>query len=223
MLVSRAGFVFGRLVAGAEKSAMTRAASQKMWMATAESKKKKADPVEELEEEEKVVEAAAAEPEPVSAAPEEEPLAAQGGEDSFDFGERPSGGMGSQSLFDDPAGAPRRRRVDTDEETRRKVFVGNLAWGTDENSLSRGFAHLGSILDAHVVRSAHDQRSRGFGFITFETEDSAGRAIREMEGAFLDGRDIRVQPARKREPREFNRPQGGFNREPQGGYNRDPY
>jgi len=36
MLVSRAGFVFGRLVAGAEKSAMTRAASQKMWMATAE-------------------------------------------------------------------------------------------------------------------------------------------------------------------------------------------
>ncbi|KAJ8905719.1 hypothetical protein NDN08_002224 [Rhodosorus marinus] len=221
MLVSRAGFAFGRLVAGAEKSAMARAASQKMWMATAESKKKKADPVAELEEEEKVMEAAAPEPEPISEAPQE-PLAARG-DDSFDFGERPSGGMGAQSLFDEPEDAPRRSIRDTDEETRRKVFVGNLAWGTDENSLSRGFAHLGSILDAHVVRSAHDQRSRGFGFITFETEDSAGRAIREMEGAFLDGRDIRVQPARKREPREFNRSQGGFNREPQGGYNRDRY
>jgi len=208
---------------------MARAASQKMWMATAESKKKKVVPETELEEEEKGVDASAPEPEPMSAAPEEplaapeEPLAAQGGDDSFDFGERPSGGLGGESLFDEPAGAPRRVSRDSDEETRRKVFVGNLAWGTDENSLSRGFAHLGSILDAHVVRSAHDQRSRGFGFITFETEDSAGRAIREMEGAFLDGRDIRVQPARKREPREFSRQPGGFNREPQGGYNRDRY
>mmetsp|Transcript_12872 Transcript_12872/g.39592 ORF Transcript_12872/g.39592 Transcript_12872/m.39592 type:complete len:165 (+) Transcript_12872:178-672(+) len=91
------------------------------------------------------------------------------------------------------------------DESKRKIFVGNLAWATDENSLSRGFSHLGNIVDSRVVRSPHDQRSRGFGFVTFEDESSAERALREMEGAFIDGRDIRVQPAKRRENRSYNR------------------
>eukprot|EP00188_Purpureofilum_apyrenoidigerum_P003698 Plantae.Rhodophyta-Purpureofilum_apyrenoidigerum.ctg39294.p1 GENE.Plantae.Rhodophyta-Purpureofilum_apyrenoidigerum.ctg39294~~Plantae.Rhodophyta-Purpureofilum_apyrenoidigerum.ctg39294.p1 ORF type:complete len:165 (+),score=34.38 Plantae.Rhodophyta-Purpureofilum_apyrenoidigerum.ctg39294:198-692(+) len=91
------------------------------------------------------------------------------------------------------------------DESKRKIFVGNLAWATDESSLSRGFSHLGTVVDSRVVRSPHDQRSRGFGFVTFEDEASAERALREMEGAFLDGRDIRVQPAKRRENRSYNR------------------
>lgn len=88
-----------------------------------------------------------------------------------------------------------------EDDSDRKVFVGNLAWATDEHSLTRGFSHIGPIVDSHVVRNQHDQRSRGFGFITFEDGASAQRALQEMEGTYIDGRDIRVQPAKKRQAR----------------------
>ncbi|KAI8847009.1 hypothetical protein BC829DRAFT_434141 [Chytridium lagenaria] len=49
-----------------------------------------------------------------------------------------------------------------------KVFVGNLSWGTTDDSLRQHFGNYGQITDAIVLRDRETGRSRGFGFVTFE-------------------------------------------------------
>ena len=76
-----------------------------------------------------------------------------------------------------------------------KLFVGGLAWATDDASLRSSFETFGDISDAVVIRDRETGRSRGFGFVTFD-DDAAGRAaVEAMNGATLDGRAIRCEEA----------------------------
>ncbi|KAA1065977.1 hypothetical protein PGT21_017198 [Puccinia graminis f. sp. tritici] len=59
-----------------------------------------------------------------------------------------------------------------------KIYVGNLAWATDENALSSHFASVGEVKGAVVMRS--EGRSRGFGFVTFANPEQAKQAIDTM-------------------------------------------
>jgi RNA recognition motif-containing protein len=79
----------------------------------------------------------------------------------------------------------------------KKLFVGGLAWKTDDASLQEAFASFGEILEARVVQDRDTGRSRGFGFVTFNSEESAETAAKEMDGQMLDGRAIRVDVARE--------------------------
>lgn len=76
-----------------------------------------------------------------------------------------------------------------------KVFAGSLSWNTTDESLRQAFDKFGPIREAKVITDRDTGRSRGFGFITFEDEDSARRAIAEMNGKDLDGRSIRCNEA----------------------------
>ena len=64
------------------------------------------------------------------------------------------------------------------------------------------FEEFGTVLEARVVMDRETGRSRGFGFITFETAEGANTAINETDGSALDGRQIRVNLANKRPRRE---------------------
>ncbi len=79
----------------------------------------------------------------------------------------------------------------------KKLFVGGLAWKTDDTSLQTAFSSFGEIMEARVILDRDTGRSRGFGFVTFNTEDSAESAAKEMDGKMLDGRAIRVDLARE--------------------------
>jgi RNA recognition motif-containing protein len=81
----------------------------------------------------------------------------------------------------------------------KKLFVGGLAWATDENGLRGAFERFGQLEDVVVVTDRDSGRSRGFGFVTFATSTAAEAAIKEMNGVELDGRNIRVN--RAEEPR----------------------
>ncbi|KAI9603165.1 hypothetical protein H4Q26_002480 [Puccinia striiformis f. sp. tritici PST-130] len=59
-----------------------------------------------------------------------------------------------------------------------KIYVGNLAWATDENALGSHFTTIGEVKGAVVMRS--EGRSRGFGFVTFAAPEQAKRAIDTM-------------------------------------------
>jgi len=83
----------------------------------------------------------------------------------------------------------------------KKLFVGNLSWGTDRDSLFRAFEGFGEIEDARVITDRDTGRSRGFGFITFVDGDAADRAVEEMNGQDLDGRPLRVNEAMERQDR----------------------
>jgi RNA recognition motif-containing protein len=79
----------------------------------------------------------------------------------------------------------------------RKLFIGGLAWKTDDASLNEAFAPFGDILEARVVLDRETGRSRGFGFVTYNSDDGATNAQKEMDGKMLDGRAIRVDIARE--------------------------
>ncbi|CAK7328407.1 unnamed protein product [Dovyalis caffra] len=108
-----------------------------------------------------------------------------------------------------------------------RLFVGGLAWATDDQTLRDAFANFGEVTDARVVTDRDTGRSRGFGFVSFESNKSADEALSAMDGQVrnrmflrefsalipefyvdcstwmlqdLGGRNIRVSYANERKP-----------------------
>jgi len=82
----------------------------------------------------------------------------------------------------------------------KKLFVGSLAWATDSESLRKFFEQFGEVSKAEVVYERDNpNRSRGFGFVEFEDDAAADKAIAEGDGAELDGRKITVSEAKSRD------------------------
>ncbi|KAJ5939257.1 hypothetical protein N7466_002391 [Penicillium verhagenii] len=79
-----------------------------------------------------------------------------------------------------------------------KVYVGNLSWSTDDNSLQGAFSQFGQIVDAIVMRDRDTGRSRGFGFVTYSSAEEAEAAIAGLNEQELDGRHIKVNLAQAR-------------------------
>lgn len=90
-----------------------------------------------------------------------------------------------------------------------KLFVGGLAWHTDEATLRQKFEEYGVVEEAVVVKDRDTGRSRGFGFVRYASEDEAHKAISEMNNVEFDGRTIRVDKASDNGPRGGGRG-GGF-------------
>lgn len=80
----------------------------------------------------------------------------------------------------------------------KKLFVGGLSWDTNDQGLHDAFATFGQVIEAKVINDRDTGRSRGFGFVTLADAGAAENAIREMDGASLDGRSIRVNEAQDR-------------------------
>ena len=79
-----------------------------------------------------------------------------------------------------------------------KLFAGGLAWGTTDMSLRAAFEAFGVVKEAKVIMDRETGRSKGFGFVTFEKAEDARTAMDKMNGASLDGRNIRVNEAEQR-------------------------
>jgi len=80
-----------------------------------------------------------------------------------------------------------------------KLFVGGLAWGTDDQGLASAFERFGDLVEAKVITDRETGRSRGFGFVTFASGQAASDAIEAMNGATLDGRTLNVNEAQDRQ------------------------
>ncbi|NP_001279973.1 cold-inducible RNA-binding protein [Callorhinchus milii] len=78
-----------------------------------------------------------------------------------------------------------------------KLFVGGINFETDEQTLEEVFAKYGDVSEVIVIRERDTQRSKGFGFVTFENPDDARDALAGMNGKTVDGRQIRVDHAGK--------------------------
>lgn len=77
------------------------------------------------------------------------------------------------------------------------IYVGNLAFSTDQSSLRSIFSPFGEVISASVVSDRDTGRSRGFGFVEMESDD-ARKAISSLDGTEQDGRRIKVNQARER-------------------------
>ena len=80
--------------------------------------------------------------------------------------------------------------------------------------LKEFFADYGEVSSAKVIMDRETNRSRGFGFVEMADEAAGQKAIRELDGAQVDGRPIRVNVAKPREERSDNKRSfsGGNNR-----------
>ena len=77
------------------------------------------------------------------------------------------------------------------------LWVGNLGWKVDDNVLYEEFKFCGDILSARVVTDRESGRSRGFGYVDFSSHEAAQKAFDEKSGAYLEGRDMRLDFADK--------------------------
>ncbi|KAK7337270.1 hypothetical protein VNO77_17835 [Canavalia gladiata] len=77
-----------------------------------------------------------------------------------------------------------------------KLFVGGLSFYTTEKALSDAFSNYGQVVEAKIVTDRVSDRSKGFGFVTFASQDEAENAITQMNGKALNGRVIFVDYAK---------------------------
>jgi RNA recognition motif-containing protein len=87
-----------------------------------------------------------------------------------------------------------------------RLYVGNLSWNTTDQSLRSAFEADGrTVKDVHIMTDRDTGRSRGFAFVEMGSKEDAQAAIQALDGANIDGRQIKVNEARERAPR----PAGG--------------
>jgi len=101
------------------------------------------------------------------------------------------------------------------------IYVSNLSFAIQDEDLRGFFAEYGDVTSARVIMDKFTNRSRGFGFVEMSDNAAAQKAIKELDGATIDGRSIRVNEARPKEDRNDSR--GGYgNKKPSysGGGNR---
>ena len=82
-----------------------------------------------------------------------------------------------------------------------KLFVGGLAWATNDDSLKNFFSTVGTVVSATVIMDKYTGKSKGFGFVEMSTEAEAETAKTKLNGGELDGRAISVSDARPQQPR----------------------
>lgn len=81
-----------------------------------------------------------------------------------------------------------------------KIYAGNLGWGLTSQGLREAFAEQPGVLSAKVIYERDSGRSRGFGFVSFETAESASAALDVMNGVEVHGRPLRLNLAEARTP-----------------------
>lgn len=78
------------------------------------------------------------------------------------------------------------------------IYVGNLPFSTSSADLEQAFSAHGTVSSANVISDRETGRSRGFGFVEMPNDEEGRTAIRELDGAEMDGRRLKVNEARPR-------------------------
>ena len=90
------------------------------------------------------------------------------------------------------------------------IYVSNLGFSVQDEDLKEYFEEYGEVTSAKVITDKFTNRSRGFGFVEMPDESAAQKAIKELNGAVVEGRSISVTVARPREERSNNNNKRSF-------------
>jgi len=91
-----------------------------------------------------------------------------------------------------------------------KLYVGNLSFQTSSQDLEELFAGYGTVESASVVEDRETGRSRGFGFVEMSSQEEGEKAIAELNGQEVAGRELKVNEAKPREDRGGRGGGGGY-------------
>ena len=98
-----------------------------------------------------------------------------------------------------------------------KIYVGNLNYDTNDETLMTLFKEFGEVESAKVITDKYSGRSRGFGFVEMPESGDAQKAIEALNGREVDGRSLKVNEAR---PKGEGGGRGGGDRGGGGGRDR---
>ncbi|KAI1435708.1 hypothetical protein GGR50DRAFT_655526 [Xylaria sp. CBS 124048] len=74
-----------------------------------------------------------------------------------------------------------------------RLFVGNLAGETTDESLFKAFSRWRSLQKARVIRDKVTSKSKGFGFVSFSDPDEFFAAAKEMNGKYIQSHPVVVR------------------------------
>ena len=107
------------------------------------------------------------------------------------------------------------------------IFVGSLPFKLEEADLKELFEAFGEVDSVKIINDRETGRSKGFGFVEMADDEAANKAIAELNGREVAGRNIVVNQAEDKKPRDNNRGfgggggRGGYSGGGGGGYSRD--
>ncbi|KAA2239010.1 RNA-binding protein [Chitinophaga agrisoli] len=81
------------------------------------------------------------------------------------------------------------------------LYVSNLMSHITAEDLKKLFLPFGYVASTKVITDKFTGVSRGFGFVVMPQQEEADKAMRELEGKNVDGRNISVAEARERTDR----------------------
>ncbi|KAI8072629.1 hypothetical protein BC940DRAFT_268210 [Gongronella butleri] len=115
----------------------------------------------------------------------------------------------------DDGTAATQRKTDTNFSSKSKtVFVANLSRDIDEDGFKEAFESFGTIVSVRLPIDRETNNIKGFGYVEFESEDIAEKAVKEMSGVRINNRPIRTDFAGSvdgdRATHRGDRGRGGF-------------
>ena len=87
----------------------------------------------------------------------------------------------------------------------KKIYVGNLPYSANDQSLTDVFAPFGTVESAKVIMDRDSGRSKGFAFVEMSSSYEAANSITKLNGSQMDGRAINVSEAKPQAPRDNSR------------------
>lgn len=84
----------------------------------------------------------------------------------------------------------------------KKLYVGNLPYSANDQTLNESFAECGTVLSAKIIMDRDSGRSKGFGFVEMSSDDEGTKAIERFNGADWEGRAMNVSEAKPQAPRD---------------------
>jgi RNA recognition motif-containing protein len=97
----------------------------------------------------------------------------------------------------------------------KRLFVGGIPYKTSEAELQELFSQAGAVVSATILTERGTGRSKGFGFVEMASDEEAGRAQEMFDNKEFEGRILKVNEARPKEPRNDR----GYSGHRGGGYN----
>ena len=89
-----------------------------------------------------------------------------------------------------------------------KIYVGKLSINTNDDELNKIFTPFGQVSSSRVIMDKYTGQSRGFGFVEMDNLEEANKAIAELNGKSVEGRNLKISEATPREDKP--RGSGGY-------------
>lgn len=78
------------------------------------------------------------------------------------------------------------------------IYVGNIPYTVNETDIEQLFAEYGIVISVKIITDKFTHRSKGYGFVEMENEVEGEKAIENLNGKDVLGRNIKVSRANPR-------------------------